>query len=98
MPVIEIDFDMLGFDTAVEVETKPSPAFVVFADLNKSTPMVQFMFELAIICCSGVPLPASHSIIVSMVGSKALIGGTKAEEKARSEQVTFQGQGPALIT
>ena len=87
MPVTEIDFDMLGFDTAVEVETKPSPAFVVFADLNKSTPMVQFMFELAIICCSGVPLPASHSIIVSMVGSKALIGGTKAEEKARSEQV-----------
>ena len=87
MPVTEIDFDMLGFDTAVEVETKPSPAFVVFADLNKFTPMVQFMFELAIICCSGVPLPASHSIIVSMVGSKALIGGTKAEEKARSEQV-----------
>ena len=47
MPVIKIDFDMVGFDRVVEVETKPSPAFVVFADLNKSTPMVQFMFGLA---------------------------------------------------
>ena len=87
MPVIGINFDMLGFDTVVEVETKTSPAFFVFADLNKSTPMVQLMFVLALICCSGVPLPASHSIIVSMVGSKAFVDGTKAGEKARSEQV-----------
>ena len=87
MPVIEIDFDMLGFDTVVEGETKPSPAFVVFADLNKSTPMVQFMFELELICCSGGPLPESHSSIVSIVGSKAFVDGTKAGEKARSEQV-----------
>ena len=87
MPVIKIDFDMVGFDRVVEVETKPSPAFVVFADLNKSTPMLQFMFELAIICCSGVSLPASHSIIVSIVGSKAIVDGTKAEERTRSEQV-----------
>ena len=87
MPVIEIDFDMLGFDRVGEVETKPSPALVVFADLNKSTPMVQFMFKLELICCSGVPLPESHSIIVSMVGSKAFVDGTKAGEKARSEQV-----------
>ena len=77
---------MLGFDRVGEVETKPSPAFVVFADLNKSTPMVQLMFVLALICCSGVP-PESHSIIVSMVGSKAFVDGTKAGEKARSEQV-----------
>ena len=78
---------MLGFDTVGEVETKTSPAFFVFADLNKSTPMMKFMFELALICCSGVPLSASHSIMVSMVGSKSIVGGTKAEEKARSEQV-----------
>ena len=87
MPVIGNDFNMLGFDAVVEVETKTSPAFFVFADLNKSTPMVQFMFELELICCSGVPLPESHSIIVSMVGSKAFVDGTKAGEKARSEQV-----------
>ena len=87
MPVVGIDFDMLGFDRVGEVETKPSPAFVVFAELNKSKPMVQLMFELALICGSGVPLSASHSIMVSMVGSKSIVDGTKAEEKARSEQV-----------